>query len=91
MTVRNFTAISRWITFTDFGDLGFGTSCEPTTNFDDAVDAYVGAMDEGNDSQVWRLDFSTNQMEDVTAEAIAKAYGWNAVRGTVPGWLEAVA
>ena len=68
------TPAALFMVWTDFGPaIGQANAGDATALFDDAVDAYADARDDGQPAIVWRLDTpsgkATGMMMDVTADA----------------------
>lgn len=69
-TLSAFFAQTQYITVTNFNGLGIGNS--EFADFDDAVDAYADAMDEGNESYVFAVSFKDGKNADVTEDALRR-------------------
>jgi len=72
--------ISHWIVFADLGRFGVA-SADATPIFDDACSRFADHMEQGEPAAVYRLDFATGSLVDVTAEALARVNQWLAARG----------
>jgi len=68
-----------WLVMTDFGPLGVGSESDPATDWDDALDQLATAADEDRPARVFRLDFNTPAMTEVTDEA------WRGLEGRLAG------
>ncbi|WP_414898767.1 hypothetical protein [Rhodovulum sp. YEN HP10] len=67
-----------WLVMTDFGPHGVGAP-DPAATWDDALDQLAAAADEDRPARVFRLDFNTPAMTEVTDEA------WRGLEGRLAG------
>lgn len=61
--------ISLFSVWADFGPVGQGFNGDGSVYFDDAVDQYIEARNDGYPARVWRLEPTAGIMADVTGDA----------------------
>lgn len=77
-----------FLVLTDFDGAAPANGCEPSLDFDDAVDAYAEQMGEGRESRVYVVRPALNAIVDVTADAAAHLGQRLTSRGDDwPAWL----
>lgn len=89
-TTRTWLPTAFYLVVTDFARLGFGAHGDPTEKFDEAVDAYIEAREAGQPAAVYRIQPTTGDCIDVTAEATDRARHFWACNGVeAPAWADA--
>lgn len=79
---------TQWVVWTDFGNIGFGSGCDPTPYFDEALDGWSDQMGEGCPSAILQIDAALGTVADVTAAAASHLMRRLVNRGDeIPQWL----